>query len=114
MENIKRNYNLDLLRIISMIFVVVLHCCGHGNLLNNVSAFSANGLFLRIIDSFAYVAVNCFVLISGYFLCTSKFKLRKLVVVLVQAIFYSVAIFALISIPKLWGAALFSSLEGCD
>ena len=41
-------------------------------------------------------AVNCFVLISGYFLCTSQFRLGKLASTWIQAAFYSVGIYMLL------------------
>ena len=42
------------------------------------------------------------VLISGYFLCTSEFKLKKLVSVWGQTVFYSVFICVLISVIQMF------------
>ena len=58
----KRNYGIDLLRIVSILGVVFLHVLGHGGILaavKNETQF-ATAWFLEIL---AYPAVNCFVLI---------------------------------------------------
>lgn len=44
-----------------------------------------------------FVAVNCFVIISGYYLCTEEFKLRKLASIWLQAFVYSVGCCAIVS-----------------
>lgn len=49
----------------------------------------------KYIICFLLPAVNCFVLISGYFLCTAEFKLKKLVSLWIQTIFYTVGIYLL-------------------
>lgn len=41
------------------------------------------------------VATNCFVLVSGYYHCTSKFKLRRIAVMWVEVFVYSVGILLL-------------------
>lgn len=73
-----RNPSFELLRIISMLMVVTLHFLGHGRVLENVRLFSSNFFVAWMIESLAYVTVNCFVLISGYFLVNSKFRVKKL------------------------------------
>jgi len=93
-----RNPSFELLRIVSMLMVVTLHFLGHGGVLANVRLFSANYFVAWMIESLAYVAVNCFVLISGYFLVNSKFKVNKLVTLYGQIWFYSVVIYLLFSV----------------
>ena len=60
-----RHYGLDLLRIFSMLFVVILHLLGHGGALAAPSS-ATNYTFLWFLESLAYPAVNCFVLLSGF------------------------------------------------
>ena len=38
----KRNYGIDLLRIICMLMIIGLHILGHGGVLTNTEAFSVN------------------------------------------------------------------------
>ena len=95
MENIKntRKNNIELLRIISMIMIITLHILGHGGLLGNFSPSSVKYYMLWILEGVCYISVNCFVLISGYFNIESKFSLRKLSILLLQVIFYSLIIY---------------------
>lgn len=67
----KRDHGLDLLRIISMLMVVTLHFYNHGGVLNTLTQGTANWYFGRLIYALSNVSVNCFVLLSGYFQCTS-------------------------------------------
>lgn len=98
----ERNRNLDLLRIVSMLMVVFQHAFGWGGLLNDVTPAygTANWYICQIGEAFCLVAVNCFVLISGYFLCTSQFKLKKWFSIWGQALFYSVGIYLILAIVR--------------
>ena len=61
-----RNIGLDILRILAMIMIVCLHVFGKGQFL--VAENNAN--FYKVISFFeiiCIVAVNCYVLITGYF-----------------------------------------------
>lgn len=90
----KRETGLDLLRIISMLLVVATHFYGHGGLINGTLApGEANWFVGNLIYAMTLVAVNCFVLLSGYFQCTSRFKLKRVVSIWIQAAFYSVALY---------------------
>lgn len=82
-----RNTSLDLLRIISMLMIVILHVNSHGEVLNNISY--VNSTIARFFEYFCVCSVNIFVLISGYFLVDSKFKLSKVIKLLLQVWFYS-------------------------
>lgn len=87
-----RMANLELLRCIAMMMVVVLHFLGKGNLLPalNSQDMGNEGYAAWLLESFCIVAVNAYMLISGYFLCTSSFKLSRLIGLWFQILFYSV------------------------
>ena len=90
----KRDNGLDLLRIISMLMVVSLHFWSHGGLVGGtLTTGSANWFAGNLLHPFVLVAVNCFVLLSGYFQCTSKFKLKRVVSTWLQVAFYSVTLY---------------------
>lgn len=61
----KRNYGIDLLRLVSMFYVIVLHVLGQGGVLagqlNSVHFFTA-----WFLETMTYCAVDCFGIISGY------------------------------------------------
>lgn len=77
----QRQINLEILRILCMLFIVTGHIGGR----SGIESFS----------SFATIAphaVNCFVLISGYFLITSKFKIERVLRTAIETIFYAFTI----------------------
>lgn len=98
-----RNYSIDLLRIIAMFMVVSLHVLGKGGYegVRGVVGYEAWAL-----GCLADVAVNCYVLITGYFMCVQQFRFRKVAKIWVQMLFYSVATFAVC----VWGGVTEFSL----
>lgn len=93
----QRNASLDILRILCMFLIVLGHSIYHGNVLNALNANGMNYVLITVIYTFLMVHVNCFVLISGYFLCTHKFRLEKAISLWVQAFFWSVLLYVLFS-----------------
>lgn len=88
----KRMANLELLRCVAMMMVVVLHYLGKSQLLPELTGESlgAQGMAAWLLESFSVVAVNVYMFISGYFLCTSSFKLSRLLKLWLQVWLYSV------------------------
>ncbi len=88
----ERNASLDLLRNISMFMIVVWHSLVHGGVVNLYLGGPLTGNFFIVILLMAFLAVhvNCFVLVSGYFLCTSEFKLSRVLRLWLEALFWSV------------------------
>ena len=86
------NYGIEVLRIVSMIMVVVLHVLGQGGILNNAPFVSPQYHVAWALECLSYCAVNCYALISGYVMVDSTFKYRKIVMLWLQAAFYSVGI----------------------
>lgn len=74
MNKTKRNYGLDLLKILSMVMVVLLHATSYGIKNTLCLPLSAKWLDIVVIRSLSGVAVNCFVLINGYFMCQKKIE----------------------------------------
>lgn len=62
----KRNYGIDLLRLVSMFYVVVLHVLGKGGILKAAEAGTAQYELSWFVELWAYGAVNIFGIISGY------------------------------------------------
>lgn len=90
----KRMANLELLRCVAMMMVVVLHFLGKGEILSDLTGatLGSTETVAWILESFCIVAVNVYMLISGYFLSTSTFKLSRLVKLYLQLWFYSVGV----------------------
>lgn len=84
----QRNVGLDLLRLLAMFMVVLLHVNNWGGLLKNTT-FQINFLSIYFFESFSIVAVNCFILISGFFLIKQNFRLNKLISLILEVCAYS-------------------------
>lgn len=94
-----RQLNYELLRILAMIMIVCLHYLSKGGFLGDAARpeISAAGYAAWLIEAFCLVAVNVYVLISGYFGSGSDTKdvLRRPFNIWKQVIFYSVVIGAI-------------------
>ena len=90
---VKRQANFELLRIVAMVMIVVLHYLNKGNLVTAyTSDSSAVNYAAHFIQAFCIVSVNCYVLLSGYFLVESAWKPGRVVSLAAQILFYSVLI----------------------
>lgn len=85
----KRAANLELLRILCMFMIVLAHCIGHGGIADSVELAGINKQLIAMIQALISVLINCFVLISGYFLSQGQFRIRKFLDIWVTALFWS-------------------------
>lgn len=84
-----------------MVMVVLLHLQSYGIQKAEVELHTPIYWMALLVRSFSVVAVNCFVLISGYFLCDQVVKKRKLLSQWIQVEMYSVGIYLVLCIiPK--------------
>lgn len=91
----KRDSNIELLRILAMIMIVAHHFSVHGNFQSDSVSF-VNNIWLKILFSGGKIGVDIFILISGYYLINSKeIKIKKVLMLLLQMLFYSILIFSL-------------------
>lgn len=90
---VKRQANFELLRIVAMVMIIILHYLGKGGIL---IPYAEDASLLNhvawLIEAFCIVSVNCYVLISGYFLVESEWKPRRIVSLVLQVLFYSLLI----------------------
>lgn len=86
-----RQSNLELLRIVSILIIILSHYAGHSGFDFTGEGFSFNRLF---VESFRLgaVGVDIFVLISGYFLVSSSFKPSKFIRLECEVLFYSIVL----------------------
>lgn len=91
----KRLANIELLRVLAMVMVVVMHFMREsGSLLEASSSGSAPAqqLLGTFLEAFCIVAVNAYVLISGYMGSEGGFKSSKIIAFLCQIWFYALLI----------------------
>lgn len=95
MTNVKkqRSDNLDLLRIVSMLLIVFLHSIDHSGVLEQAENCGTGMYFyIRFAYALCQVCVNIYIMLSGYFMIHSTFRLQKLVALWMEAAFYSVVL----------------------
>ena len=92
-----RERNFEVMRTWAMFSIVIYHCMCHGigsdyafDLQLPVSLF--NFTFSDFILVIGSIAVNLYVLVSGYFLVNARFKVSRIIRTWVSALFYSVII----------------------
>lgn len=88
-----RQVNIELFRIMTMVMIVLFHFLAHGGVLDAVVPFSTAYYFCWSLMGLCYIAVNGYVLVTGYFQITSSFKLKKLVILILETFFYSMVIY---------------------
>ena len=94
-KNSTRNYGLDVLRCVAMIMVVILHYLDKGGILRNLSdegSFRAADAVAWLLEAFCIVAVNLYMLMSGYLLYSGSFKLSRLLKLVAKVWLYSVIV----------------------
>ena len=90
-NTIMRQSNFELMRIVSMLFIILWHILIHGHVIDNCEN-QALKTILQITQYIIVVHVNSFVILMGYFQSKGKFKIKKVIKLVMQAIFYSFVI----------------------
>lgn len=96
MKKNERNSNFELMRMISMLFIVLCHVIGHGNVVNNCKNESLK-VVIELIKFSTFVHVNSFVLLSGFFQSKSSIKQSKVWKLVNSATFYKIIIMIVFS-----------------
>lgn len=92
MGTMKRNYGLDLLRLVSMLMVVLLHVLNRGGVISATSPSSLGYWLLWLLEAVAFCGVDCFALITGYVYAQGKHRFSSLAVLWLQTVFYTLGI----------------------
>ena len=89
----KRQSNFEILRVLAMAMIVAMHFMLKGGI---AVPMSEDGSIVNhlawIIEAFCIVAANCYVLIGGYFMIEMQWKLKKLISLVAQVLFYSLLV----------------------
>lgn len=93
MKSTKRILSLEVLRVVSMLMIIWMHMISYSNIYSSTSSLQPIYFTKEIIHSICLVAVNCYILISGYFCIKSEFKIKKLLYIVFETLFYSVVIY---------------------
>lgn len=90
-----RESNLELYRIICMFLIVCHHYVVNSGLLLTLDKepLSYYSLFYYVFGMWGKTGINCFVLITGYFMCLSNITERKFIKLVAQILFYNIIIY---------------------
>lgn len=99
----QRSSNLELYRIICMLMIVAHHYVVNSGLFDVdgplvTEPTSVNSLYLVLFGAWGKVGINCFLMITGYFMCTSNITFRKFLKLMFQIYIYKLLIFFLLLI----------------
>lgn len=83
----KRETNIELLRVVAMLFIIAHHYALHGGVYYATSTNIFSATFLVALGK---LGVNLFVLITGYFMIHSQFKIMRLIRLELAVLFYSI------------------------
>jgi len=89
----KRQSNFEILRVLAMAMIVAMHFMLKGGIAIPMSEDGSVVNHLAwMIEAFCIVAANCYVLIGGYFMIETQWKLKKLILLVAQVLFYSLLV----------------------
>ncbi len=88
-----RDSNLELYRILCMLLIIAHHFVVNSGLTAADGPVYANplswrSLFLLLFGAWGKTGINCFMLITGYFMCTSRITARKFAKLFLEWMFY--------------------------
>lgn len=92
-----RNSNIELYRIIIMILIVAHHYLVHSGLVEEISNnfYSFKTIYLLTFGAWGKTGINCFILITGYFMSISSISLKKWLKLTGKIVFYNIVIYLL-------------------
>ena len=91
----ERNSSIELLRIVMMIVIIAHHYVVHSGVEELFDYGNPNSkmIFLKCFGLFGKMAINCFVLITGFFMCQKKLKIKKVLQLYLEVKFYQIIMY---------------------
>lgn len=92
-----RQSNIELFRCIVMLLIIAHHYVVNSGLLNQdgpiyTNIFSKRSLFLLEFGAWGKTGINCFLLITGYYMCESRISFSKFIKLYGEILFYQLAV----------------------
>lgn len=94
----QRDSNLELMRIIAMLLIVAHHYVVNSGLTLPegpifADPMSKRSLFLLVFGAWGKIGINCFMMITGYFMCKSNITVKKFAKLFLEILFYNIVIY---------------------
>lgn len=93
-----RSSNIELFRILSMLMIVAHHYVVNSGLIDCFDTHASlhfQDYFLLLFGWGGKTGINCFVLITGYFMCTSNITKKKFIKLLGEVYFYNIILWCI-------------------
>lgn len=101
-QQVARESNFELLRIIAMLMIILNHYVEHGLDLENLNyPFGLNLVLSWFMKYGGKFGCFLFILITGYFMIHSSFKLNKFILLILEIWFYSVAVYVVLAVGNM-------------
>ncbi len=96
----RRDSNLELYRIIVMLLIVAHHYVVNSGLYDAIkeAPLTVSSATMLLFGAWGKTGINCFVLITGYFMCRQSFSWHKLIKLYLQIVFYIIVIYGIFCI----------------
>ena len=97
----KRNSGIELLRIISMLIIITHHYVVNSGVIDCITEktiLNTKDYIILILGWGGKTAINCFLLITGYYMCEAKASAKKWLKLLGEIEFYSITIYIILAI----------------
>ena len=85
----ERNYGIDLLKIVAMLFICMLHVCNQGGVVASSKTYPDNYNMVMFLKALTYGALDMYAIISGYVGYNKKFKLSRPLRIWIELICYT-------------------------
>ena len=94
----QRSSNFELYRILCMMVIVAHHFVVNSGLTSDIGPLttnptSINSIFLWLFGMWGKTGINCFLLITGYFMCKSQITIRKFIKLMLWIYLYRIVIY---------------------
>ena len=118
-----RDSNFELFRIILMLAIVIHHYVVNSGIVSvfDFNNITPNMIFLQFVGVFGKTGINCFVLITGYFMSKTEFRFTRFLKLYLEVKFYGFVIYTIFIISgyeafekKSFIKMVFSSLYGVN
>lgn len=89
-----RKSNIELYRIIGMLLIIAHHYVVNSGLTDviYIDPFSGRSIYYLLFGAWGKTAINCFTMITGYYMCQSDISIKKWVKLLSTVMFYRILI----------------------
>lgn len=96
----KRDSNIELYRIILMLLIIAHHYVVNSGVVEVLyeNPINFKSIIMFLFGAWGKIGINCFILITGFFMCKSNISLKKFLKLLLEVEFYNIIIYILMII----------------